>query len=179
MSDSAKTSRFEDLIMPHLDAAYTLACWMTRNPEDARDVVQEAYLRAFRFFDGYHGGSAKAWLLTIVRNTGYTWLRQNRAHEMESVFEDEALDVPEQTPGPEAHFLQSAHQELLRKAMDAMPLEFREIVILRDLQGFSYKEIVEMTGLPIGTVMSRLSRARNRLQKNVAERAGKDLEREL
>jgi len=165
--------------MPHLDAAYTLARWMTRNPEDAHDIVQEAYIRAFRFFENYRGGSAKAWLLTIVRNTGYTWLRQNRAHDVDSVFDDEAFEVPERTPGPEARLVQSANQELIHKAMERIPLEFREIIILRDLEGFSYKEIVDVTGLPMGTVMSRLSRARSRLQKEVMERAGKEIEREL
>jgi RNA polymerase sigma factor (sigma-70 family) len=174
-----KPSRFEELIMPHLDAAYNVARWMTRNSDDAQDIVQEAYVRAYRFFDGYHGGSAKAWLLTIVRNTGYTWLRQNRAHEPVTVYDDALLDVPDFLPEPDARMIQSANQELIRKAIDNIPLEFREIVILRDLEGFSYKEIVEITGLPMGTVMSRLSRARGRLQKDVMERAGKEIEREL
>lgn len=172
-------TRFEQLILPYLSDAYNLARWMTRNPEDAKDIVQEALIRAFRFFEGYHEGSAKAWLLTIVRNTGYTWLRQNRAQEIENVFEDEALEVPERSPSPEMQMIQSAHQELLHKALEMLPLEFREIVILRDLEGFSYKEVVAITGLPLGTVMSRLSRARTRLQREVMERAGKEIEREL
>jgi RNA polymerase sigma factor (sigma-70 family) len=179
MSHSTPPSRFEEVIMPHLAAAYSLARWMTRNPEDAQDIVQEASLRAFRFFSGYHGGNAKAWLLSIVRNTGYTWLRQNRAHDIDTVIDDETFEVAEHAPDPEARLAQSAHQELIRKAMEKIPLEFREIIILRDLEGFSYKEIVEMTGLPMGTVMSRLSRARNRLQKEVMDKAGKEFEREL
>jgi len=172
-------TRFEQLILPYLGDAYNLARWMTRNSEDAKDIVQEAMIRAFRFFEGYRDGSAKAWLLTIVRNTGYTWLRQNRAHEIDVVFEEEALGVPERLPGPEAQMEQSANKELLHKALERVPLEFREIVILRDLEGFSYKEIVAITGLPIGTVMSRLSRARTRLQREVMDRAGKEVEREL
>lgn len=174
-----KETRFEQIMMPYLGDAYNLARWMARNPEDAKDIVQEAMIRAFRFFDGYHDGSAKAWLLTIVRNTGYTWLRQNRAHEINAVFEEEALEVPERSPGPEAQAAQSANQELLHKALERVPLEFREIVILRDLEGFSYKEIVAITDLPMGTVMSRLSRARTRLQQELMERAGKEIEREL
>jgi RNA polymerase sigma factor (sigma-70 family) len=174
-----KETSFEQIILPYLDDAYNLARWMTRNPEDAKDIVQESLIRAFRYFEGYHGGSAKAWLLTIVRNTGYTWLRQHRAHESNTVLEEAALDVPEQSPGPDTQMAQSANQELLRKALEKIPLEFREIVILRDLEGFSYKEMVAITGLPIGTVMSRLSRARNRLQREVMDRGGKEVEREL
>jgi len=174
-----KETRFEQIILPYLGDAYNLARWMTRNPEDAKDIVQEAMIRAFRFFSGFHDGSAKAWLLTIVRNTGYTWLRQHRSHDIDTVLQEEALEIPEQSPGPEAQMVQSANQELLRKALERIPLEFREIVILRDLEGFSYKEMVEITGLPIGTVMSRLSRARSRLQREVMDRGGKEVEREL
>src|SRR5579872_1471688 len=154
-----KETRFEHIILPYLGDAYNLARWMVRNSEDAKDIVQEAMIRAFRYFDGFHDGSAKAWLLTIVRNTGYTWLRQHRSQDMNTVLEEEAFEVEEPSPGPEAQTVQSANQELLRKALERIPLEFREIVILRDLEGFSYKEMVEITGLPIGTVMSRLSRA--------------------
>ena len=180
MGESIKTSRFEEVMMPHLDAAYTMARWMTRNPEDAHDIVQEAFIRAFRFFDGFHGENPKAWLLTIVRNTGYTWLRQNRiAHDIDAIIDEDTFDIPERSLGPEALLAQSANQELIRKALENIPLEFREIVILRDLESFSYKEIMAITGLPMGTVMSRLSRARHRLQKEVTERAGKAIEREL
>ena len=179
MNNPEKIVRFEEQMMPHLAAAHSMARWMARNPEDAHDIVQEAFIRAIRFFDGFRGENAKAWLLSIVRNTGYTWLRRHRAHNFDAVVDDETFEAPDSAPGPEAQMAQSAHQELIRKAMEAIPLEFREIVILRDLEGFSYKEIVELTGLPMGTVMSRLSRARSRLQKEVVERAGKEIGHEL
>src|SRR5690349_20486622 len=120
--NESNPSRFEELILPHLDAAYNLARWMTRNSEDAQDIVQEAYIRAYRFFDGYHGGNAKAWVLAIVRNTGYTWLRQHRAQEPATVHDEAALEVADHQPGPESRSIQSANQELIRKAIDSIPL---------------------------------------------------------
>src|SRR5213082_1997027 len=125
--------------MPHLNAAYNLARWLTRNEHDAQDVVQDAFLRAFKFFGGFHGGNSRSWLLSIVRNTAYTWLEKNRKHEL-TVFDEQ------------------------------LPLEFREALILRDLEGMSYKEIAEMADVPIGTVMSRLARARKQLQRSLAQR---------
>jgi RNA polymerase sigma-70 factor (ECF subfamily) len=145
-----------------LDAAYNLARWLTRDDRDAEDVVQEACLRAFRFFDSFHGGDSRAWLLTIVRHTCYTWLRKNRAHEL--VTFDEELDGVETGLNPEELLLQNADQQLLRKAVEELPIEFREVIILRELEGLSYKEIANVTGVPLGTVMSRLARARKRLQ---------------
>lgn len=150
-------------MLPHLSAAYNLARWLTRNDHDAEDVVQEAYLRAFRFFGGYRGGESRAWLLSIVRHTCYTWLQRNRTHEL-TEFDEETHALEADTPTPEAALLQRADQQLLRRALEELPVEFREVLILRELEGLSYKEVAEVAGVPIGTVMSRLARARLRLQ---------------
>lgn len=168
MTDRIKRSRFELLVVPHLPAAYNLARWLTRNGHDAEDVVQEAYLRAFRFFDGFHGADARAWILAIVRNACYTWLQQNRRRPV--ALEDEILNVPDTKPDPEALHLGEVDQQLLRRAIEELPEEFREAIILRELEGLSYKEIGAITGAPIGTVMSRLARARQRLEKTLTGR---------
>ena len=162
MPEQSKLAYFEQTVVSNLDAAYNLARWLTRDDRDAEDVVQEACLRAFRFFDSFHGGDSRAWLLTIVRHTCYTWLRKNRAHEL--VAFDEELDSVETGLGPEEMLLQNADHQLLRKAVEELPIEFREVIILRELEGLSYKEIASITGVPLGTVMSRLARARKRLQ---------------
>ncbi len=160
--------------MPHLGAGYNLARWLTRNDHDAEDVVQEAYLRAVRSFDRYRGGDPRAWVLTIVRNTCYTWLRQNRAAE--AAFAGDAGDEGvEEIPGdpatePEVQFIRDVDQQLLREALDALPAEFREVLVLRELEGLSYKEIADIVDVPLGTVMSRLARARQRLQRSLLER---------
>ncbi len=162
MPEQNKRAYFEQTVLSNLDAAYNLARWLTRDDRDAEDMVQEACLRAFRFFDSFHGGDSRAWLLTIVRHTCYTWLKKNRAHEV--VAFDEELDGVETDLNPEEVLLQNADQQLLRKAMEELPIEFREVIILRELEGLSYKEIASITGVPLGTVMSRLARARKRLQ---------------
>jgi RNA polymerase sigma-70 factor (ECF subfamily) len=165
---------FEQTVLPHLAAAYNLARWLTHNDQDAEDVVQEAYLRAFRFFGGFHGGDSRAWLLTIVRHTCYTWLRQQRAHDLITVF-DEELHTPEcPTADPETQLVQQASAQALRAAVEALPVEFREVVVLRDLEELSYKEIATIANIPIGTVMSRLARARKRLQQALLTQAGKE-----
>ena len=154
---------FEQVVMPHLDAAYNLARWLMRRDHDAEDVVQEAYLRAFKMFDQYHGGDARCWLLTIVRNTCYTWL--SRSREPSNASFDEALhDVPTYTLNPEIILQQRSDRETIRRAVDELPLEFREVLILREFEGFSYQEIASAANVPVGTVMSRLARARSRLQ---------------
>jgi RNA polymerase sigma factor (sigma-70 family) len=163
-------NRFEQVVLPHLDAAYNLARWLTRNGHDAEDVVQEAFLRAFKFFSGFHGEDGRAWLLTIVRNTFYTWLQQNRRHELTTDL-DEVQEVESHDPSPEAILQQNIDHALLREALEALPVEYREVVILRELEGFSYKEIADLADMPIGTVMSRLARARKRLQQFLSERA--------
>ncbi len=162
MPEQSKLADFEQTVLSNLDAAYNLARWLTRDDRDAEDVVQEACLRAFRFFDSFHGGDSRAWLLTIVRHTCYTWLKKNRAHELLTF--DEELDHVEADASPEEQLLQSVDQQLLQRAVDELPIEFREVIILRELEGLSYKEIASVTGVPLGTVMSRLARARKRLQ---------------
>jgi RNA polymerase sigma-70 factor (ECF subfamily) len=161
VADPAKLARFEQAVMPHFDAAYNLARWLTRSPGDADDVVQEAYLRAFTFFDGFRGGDAKAWLFSIVRNTGYSWLRKNRAQDLMTEF-DETMHG-DTAPSPEALQLRRADAETVRDALAKLPAEFREVLVLREMEELSYKEIADVTGIAIGTVMSRLSRARKRL----------------
>jgi RNA polymerase sigma factor (sigma-70 family) len=155
---------FDEAVLPHLDAAYNLARWLTRNDYDAQDVVQEAYLRAFRFFDGFRGPDARAWLLTIVRNTCYTWLRRNRPPEISGDFEEAMNDIESNEPDPETAQVLKDQQRLVNEAIEELPIEFREVIVLRELEELSYKEIAAVAGIPIGTVMSRLARARKRLQ---------------
>jgi RNA polymerase sigma-70 factor (ECF subfamily) len=155
---------FEQAVLPHLDAAYNLARWLTRNKQDAQDIVQEAYLRAFRFFPAFRGGDARAWIMKIVRNTCYTWLRESRPLQDAMEF-DENLFTPDScAPNPEEVVLQNDSGSLVRKALEQLPTNFREVLILRELDGMSYKEIAEITGMAAGTVMSSLSRARGRFR---------------
>jgi len=167
LQEQREISRFEQAILPHLDAAYNLARWLTRSETDAEDIVQEAYLRAFKFFSGFHGANSRAWLLKIVRHTCYTWLQQNRAHELAIEF-DEDLHSGE-SENPETIVLETVNTYLLKRALEALPPEFREAVILRELEGFSYKDIAVIAEVPVGTVMSRLARARKRLQQCLAD----------
>jgi RNA polymerase sigma factor (sigma-70 family) len=162
--------RFEQAVLPHLPSAYNLARWLTRDDHDAEDVVQEAYMRAFRYFDGFHGGDSRGWLLAIVRHTCYTWLQHNRGHEPMTAFDEEIHSPDDETTNPETLLLYRTNRLLLKQALEALPGEFREIVILRELEGLSYKEIAAIADLPVGTVMSRLARARKRLQQTMANR---------
>jgi RNA polymerase sigma-70 factor (ECF subfamily) len=173
--DTATRERFEQAVLPHLDAAYNLARWLTRNEQDAQDVTQEAFLRAFRFFDGYQGGNMRAWLLTIVRNTCYTWLHQNRPPESAVEF-DEEIHSSESSSGadPELQVLASADKETLHRALEELPGIFREVLVLRELEGMSYKEIADVASVSIGTVMSRLARARTRLRQSLGAALGKE-----
>ena len=155
---------FEQVALPHLDAAYNLARWLTGNEPDAQDVVQEAYLRAFRFFSGFRGGDARAWLMRIVRNTCYTWLHVNRPLQVAKEFEENLFRPDSCAPNPEEAMLQNDSSTLVRKALEKLPPNYREVLILRELEGLSYKEIADITGMPAGTVMSSLSRARGRLR---------------
>ncbi len=155
---------FEEAVLPHLDAAYNLARWLTRDERDAEDVVQEAYLRAFRFFSGFRGGDARAWLMRIVRNTCYTWLHANRPLQDAAEFDENFFPPDSHAPNPEEVALQNDSAVLLRKALEKLPPNSREVLILRELEGMSYKEIADITGMPVGTVMSSLSRARGRLR---------------
>ena len=175
MPDTASRERFERTVLPHLDAAYNLARWMTRNDQDAQDVTQEACLRAFRFFDGYQGGNIRAWLLTIVRNTCYTWLHRNRPLESEEVFDEEihGADISS-AADPEVQALAGADREALRRALEDLPEVFREVLVLREIEGMSYKEIADIASVNLGTVMSRLARARTRLRQSLAAALGKE-----
>jgi RNA polymerase sigma-70 factor (ECF subfamily) len=165
-----RLARFEQAILPHLDAAYNLARWLTRNAHDADDVVQEAYLRAYQFFDSFHGGDGRAWLLRIVRNTCYTWLEKNRPGERSVSFDETRHGVQRPEGGPEATLVVGENREMLRRALEELPSEFREAIVLSELEGLSYREIAAVAGVPIGTVMSRLARARERLQEGLARR---------
>jgi RNA polymerase sigma-70 factor (ECF subfamily) len=153
-------------MLPHLDAAYNLARWLIRNQEDAEDVVQESFMRAFRFFEGFRGGNSRAWLLRIVRNTAYTWLNEGRRMQG-TEFDDELFGSDVNALDPEEQLLRSDRGRLLRSALEKLPTDYREVLILREIEEMSYREISEVTGAPVGTVMSRLSRARRGLRRSL------------
>jgi RNA polymerase sigma-70 factor (ECF subfamily) len=155
---------FEEIMLPHLDSAYNLARWLAHNEHDAQDVAQEAYLRAFRFFDSYKGGDGKAWLLEIVRNTWRTWLRRHSRTATAEPFDEAAHSREVHAPNPEETLAGEQRVGLLRRCIEMLPIPFREVLVMRELEEMSYREIGEATGLAPGTVMSRLSRARKRLE---------------
>jgi RNA polymerase sigma-70 factor (ECF subfamily) len=165
---------FEALILPHLDAAHNLATWLLRNEQDAEDVVQEAYLRAFKSFDGFRGSNGRAWLLTIVRNTYYTFLKKNRAVDLTTPFDDEIHAIGHESASPATILEHAEDAELIRKAMEELPTECREILTLRHQEGLSYQEIADIAKIPPGTVMSRLARARAKLKGCLAARIGNE-----
>jgi len=163
---------FNQTVLPHLDAAYNLARWLARSDQDAQDIVQEASLRAFKYWKGFSGRDCRPWLLAIVRNTYYSWVRQ-RSVQPELTETGEIDDIDDSVPNPENLLLQNASRDMLKAALDDLPAEFREAIVLREMEGMSYKEIADIASVPIGTVMSRLARARRRLQiylTNVAAR---------
>ncbi len=155
MTEQNWSGTFEQAALPHLDAAYNFAVWLMRDEQDAEDVVQEAFLRAFRFFGAFRGGDARAWLMKIVRNTCYTWLHKNRPLQDAAEFDESFFPSDSYAPNPEQVVIRRDNGTLLRKA---------EVLILRELEGLSYKEIANITGMPAGTVMSSLSRGRDRLR---------------
>lgn len=161
-------ARFERLVLPHLDAAYNLARWMTRNPADAEDVAQEAMLRAFRFFDGFRGEDGRVWLLAIVRNTYLTWIRRQSPQQNSTEFDEHLHTDLELSLTPESDVLRRATVEQVRHAIEALAPEYREVIVMRELEQMSYKEIAAATESPLGTVMSRLSRARSMLRQLIA-----------
>jgi len=165
---------FEETMLPHMDAAHNLAKWLLRNEEDAQDVVQEAYLRAFKSFGGFHGSNGRAWLLTIVRNTSYTLLKKNRAVDFTTTFDEEIHTAGHESVSPSTILEHSDNAELIKEAMDELPVQFREILALRHQEGLSYKEIAEIAQIAPGTVMSRLARARAELKEYLAARISKD-----
>ena len=189
MLDPDESARFEQLVLPHLDAAFNLARWLLRSRSDAEDVAQEALMRAFRFFSGFHGGDARAWLLQIVRNTCYTWLGKNRPAELMTEFDETShtVEVRERPHfggsfggSPEAQAIAADDRERLSRALEGLPPRFREILVLRELEGCSYKEIASITAVPIGTVMSALSRARRQLKLTLTSpQSGDQLRKEV
>jgi RNA polymerase sigma-70 factor (ECF subfamily) len=178
LDEQSKAKRFEEVFVVHLDAAYNLARWLTRDESNADDVVQEACLRAFKFFDGFHGENGRAWLLAIVRNTYYTWLEKNRSQMLNVPLDEDILAA--NSPDVDAFTLDASHsverslegednRRLVNNALDQLPLEFREVIILRELEDMSYKEIATVANIPIGTVMSRLARARKLLLQHLRQ----------
>jgi RNA polymerase sigma-70 factor (ECF subfamily) len=177
-----RVASFEEIVLPHLDSAFRLARCLTRDEHDAQDVLQDAYLRAFKYFDAFAGGSARAWLLSIVRNSYYT-LNDKRPPSSESSADELDILVADGSPNviagrrepePDAAVLRAAERDLVDRAIASLPDEFREVLVLRELEECSYKEIAKVTGIPIGTVMSRLSRARSYLRTALGERIAEE-----
>lgn len=162
-SPNEKLARFESAILPHLDAAYNLARWLTRHEQNAEDVVQEAYLRAYQYFDRFQGETGRAWLLRIVRNTCYTWLDKNRPHQATVPLSEAGLEVASKAFAPGTAPLVDLRRELVEQALGALPPDLREVLVLRELERLSYKEIAAVADIPLGTVMSRLARGRQQL----------------
>lgn len=167
MDSATKRALFEQTFMSHLNAAYNLARWLTRNPDVAEDLVQDAYLRAFRAFDSFQGEQGRAWLLAIVRNTCVSWLREKGRHPA-TEFCEEMYSAADESPNAESVLLNEARLGSLHECLEALPLEFREAIILRELEELSYKEVSDILRVPVGTVMSRLARGRKRLQECLA-----------
>ncbi len=166
---------FETLMLPHLDAAYNLARWLLRNEDDARDVVQEAYLRAFKSFGGFHGSNGRPWLLTIVRNTAYNLIKKNQSAHLTTTFDEDEHVGDRESASPATLLEHDEESKLVRRAIDKLPDEFREVLVLRHLEGLSYKEIADVAHLAPGTVMSRLARARGKLKEFLKTDIGKEI----
>jgi len=164
LAELQKAARFERALLPHLDAAHNLARWLLGNAQDAEDAVQDAFVRALTFFDGFHGEDGRGWLLAIIRNTCYDFLRKNRRADQARNAEEELALTPDNGLTPEAEHIRNADARLVRDGIDSLPAEYREVLVLRELEGLSYKEIAHVAGVPMGTVMSRLARARQRLE---------------
>jgi RNA polymerase sigma-70 factor (ECF subfamily) len=173
LDEPSRAKRFEQLFVAHLDSAYDLARWLTRDERNAEDVVQEACLRAFKFLDGFHGENARVWLLAIVRNTYYTWLRKNQFQALNVPLDEEGGDgTPLEIDGgnPVDELLQQKDaRRLINSALEQLPAEFREVIVLRELEDLSYKEIAAVADIPLGTVMSRLARARKLLLQHLQQ----------
>jgi RNA polymerase sigma-70 factor (ECF subfamily) len=179
VQEHRRSAQFEQALLPHLDAAYNLARWLTRRDDDAQDIVQEAYLRAFKGFGQFHGGNARSWLLTIVRNTCYSWLARNRRHVETVSLDEQAHDAASYALNPSLILERNIDREMLRQAIEALPIDFREVLILRELEGLSYQQISGVIEAPVGTVMSRLARARRRLQQALCAPVRKEIPSEL
>jgi RNA polymerase sigma-70 factor, ECF subfamily len=177
VEEQISSGNFENGVLPHLDAAYNLARWLTRNEQDAEDAVQEACLRAYKFFNAFRGRNARAWLLKIVRNTCYTQVRNNRPQEL-ARFDEEIHSEDDGSTNPETLLMRGGDSQLLRRALEELPMKFRELLVLRELEELSYREIAEISNIPQGTVMSSLSRARERLRQSLTSLLNKDAARE-
>jgi len=171
MTSTNGSKRFEATMLPHLNAAYTLARWLTGNVQDAEDVVQDAYLRAFRFFDGFREGNSRAWLLQIVRNTCYTRLREKLPERLFTAIDDDPQIEEGAWGTPEVLALRTADIQLVRRAIRQLPIKYREVLIMREIEGMSYSEMAKVLNLPMGSVASTLLRARERLKKGLIGRA--------
>jgi RNA polymerase sigma-70 factor (ECF subfamily) len=167
------TRRFREVVLPHLDAAFNLARWLTRSDDDAADVVQDACMRAFKSFDGFRGADGRPWLLAIVRNACWDWLRTHRGREFDVMFDEDVHSAeteawtPSSAADPQALLVVADERRLVNEALDRLPVPYREVVILRDMEDLSYKEIAAVAAIPIGTVMSRLARARKLLMREL------------
>ena len=168
--DEELRARFESEMLPLMREAYNLAWWLMKNPQDAEDVVQEAYIRAFRYFNGYHGGSGKAWLFKIVRNVCLSFFADRVPEGKVVAMDNTHLEVEDSEPLPSAMFERKAAIDVVRAAVETLPADCRTVIVLREMDGLSYKEIAEVTSVPIGTVMSRLARARQSLTILLAEK---------
>jgi RNA polymerase sigma-70 factor (ECF subfamily) len=177
----SRLSRFEEVVLPHLDAAFNMARWLTRNDHDAEDVVQEAFLRAMRYFDRLKGTEARPWLLAIVRNTCFTWLEKNRPSDLVGLDDAGPISSDMESAGhmsvtesnPEVILLQSANRKLVNQALEELPVGYREVIVMREIEDLSYKDIAAIAGIPAGTVMSRLSRGREMLRQSIESRMKK------
>ncbi len=163
---------FEELVQHYDQAVLRLALHLTGTEHDAQDVAQEAYLRALKYFDGFRGGDARSWVLAIVRNTCRTWYRSHSGEARAVEFDEELHSGAVEDEHPEAALIRAANRETVRRALQELPLEFREVIVLREIEGLSYKEIAEVAEIPVGTVMSRLARARHRLERALSTRTG-------
>jgi RNA polymerase sigma-70 factor (ECF subfamily) len=172
-TQSGPLAEFERQIMPHLDAAYSLARFLMRNETDAEDVVQEASLRAFRFFESFRGGNSRAWFLSIVRNAAFTALKRQRSDDTNVEFDEELHGAESAPVDPGAELDRQVDRQTVRDAIAELPPEFREVITLRELEECSYKEIADIAGIPIGTVMSRLARAREQLHRILCKNYGR------
>jgi len=166
--------RFEQAFLPHMDAAYNLARWLMRDAQEAEDMLQEAYLRAFQSFAGFHGTEGRPWLITIVRNSCYSRLRQLRGRGLATPFDEEIHTITDKAPAPESGLVQQEMRQSIQQALEELPAEFREVMVLRELEGMSYKEIAAIADISMGTVMSRLSRGRAMLQRQVVKRLAEE-----
>jgi RNA polymerase sigma factor (sigma-70 family) len=179
LKEQDKQAQFEQAILPHINAAFNLARWMINNDQDAEDIVQESFLRAFKYFSSYQGANSRSWLLTIVRNTCYTWLQENQAQRLTADLNDEISSAGFVIDDPEQCLQIRTDHQMVIHALEKLPIEYRELIVLRELEEMSYKEIALIAGVPIGTVMSRLARARQRLKECLGQRYNQEGSNEL